>query len=183
MWRGSKEDVPHRQGGVEGTAFPPQGPGATCRQPNILNPLHTHAGTHPSTQQSSQGVDLSRKGSDNYRWSLFDSFSKVATGYVDRITSSHLFHFMLNNFLTLKVFIPTWTPLVIDLKYPSCVSLLCLCCSCVIIMSRAEQRSCPRPCPSQQLTSISTPVVGKQALIWSGKLRLPNPGLSTWAAR
>ncbi|CAB1426482.1 unnamed protein product [Pleuronectes platessa] len=24
MWRGSKEDVPHRQGGEEGTAFPPQ---------------------------------------------------------------------------------------------------------------------------------------------------------------
>lgn len=55
MWRGSKEDVPHRQGGEEGTAFPPQGPGATFHQPNILNPSRTRprtqTHTHPSTRQ------------------------------------------------------------------------------------------------------------------------------------
>lgn len=70
MWRGSEEDVPHRQGGEEGTAFPPQGPGATFHQPNILNPSLAHARTHarerthtqtrcthPFTRHSRQGGD------------------------------------------------------------------------------------------------------------------------------
>lgn len=60
VWRGSKEDVPHRQGGEEGTAFPPQSPGATFHQLNGPNSLHTP----PPTQLSSQGGDALRKGSD-----------------------------------------------------------------------------------------------------------------------
>lgn len=55
MWRGSEEDVPHRQGGEEGTAFAPQGPGATFHQPNSLNPSYTHT---PLTHKSSQGGDV-----------------------------------------------------------------------------------------------------------------------------
>lgn len=60
MWRGSKEDVPHRQGGEEGTAFPPQGPGATFRQPNILNPLRTHMHTPPPIRAARVGTPCER---------------------------------------------------------------------------------------------------------------------------
>lgn len=55
--------MPHRQGGEEGTAFPPQGPGAAFHQLNSLNPLYTHT---PPTHLSNQGGEASRKGRDNY---------------------------------------------------------------------------------------------------------------------
>lgn len=63
MWRGSEEDVPHRQGGEEGTAFPPQGPGATFHQPNILNPSLTRShNTHALKHVAPSPVTAARVG-------------------------------------------------------------------------------------------------------------------------
>ncbi|TNN81766.1 hypothetical protein EYF80_007895 [Liparis tanakae] len=67
-WRGSEEDVPHGQGGEEGTAFPPQGPGATFHQPNSPHPHPTPPNPtqpHP-VHQTQPGGDALGKGRDDF---------------------------------------------------------------------------------------------------------------------